>query len=495
MKKIKNLIAVILIMLIVFSCSMLLGTNKAYAVRYVERPIGLFVSSSNEYEFNSEELLAVYADNSAEDPCVLRYRMDVTGKEAVLVTNNWGDGLIDGRDSTNILEISQGIQERANTNAVIDARNVIFSTALDEVISSLAEEKNISKNDISATVKVKLPKINGYNETEDSYTISSDTRITQEILDKINAFEAVNQQIINDVLSGGERDLRYINQLLVSVTLNTASGEEWKLVVATDDNFYLVKTEEIPALGEFDTTLEYDVTVEDVKGKMDGNTFLPPYFDNDNNKKDSDAIAIIKSKTKEEIKSTNGVDLRNDEKPNSEGWYYPEVEDKTVIAKEYKFDEYDNTTYNGIVKETVKLTGSEGGEDTQAPSIKWTFRRKIKTEKENADGSVTVTIIYNLPVDPESIPDGWSPVYDSDGKTIHAIEKTIKKGEDYDKDVIVKQNGTDATVTTPVSKKWPKEKSQADNLGPQAGTFTIVLAIVILGAIVFAITRYRKLNK
>ena len=116
-----------------------------------------------------------------------------------------------------------------------------------------------------------------------------------------------------------------------------------------------------------------------------------------------------------------------------------------------------------MVKETVKLTGAEGGEDTQEPSIKWTFRRVLVEEKENEDESVTVTITYNLPVDEDSIPDDWSPVYDEDGKTIHKIQKTIKKGEDYEKDVTVKQNGTDSTVTTPVKKVWPKDGDTNEN--------------------------------
>ena len=123
------------------------------------------------------------------------------------------------------------------------------------------------------------------------------------------------------------------------------------------------------------------------------------------------------------------------------------------------------------------------------------IQKKNKSRKGNDDGSVTVTITYNLPVDPESIPADWKPVYDKDGKTIHAIEKTIKKGEDYEKDVIVKQNGTDATVTTPVKKIWPKDNSQADTVIPQTGVFTIILAVIIIGATVFAITRYRKINK
>ena len=239
-----------------------------------------------------------------------------------------------------------------------------------------------------------------------------------------------------------------------------------------------------PADTEFKTTLEYK---SEPAGKLIGGTYYPPYYENDDARKDVDATALIKSKTDEEIKATNGVDLTTDGKPNSEGWYYPDVNDKKVIAKDYPFDTYDNTTDNGMVKETVLLTGAEGGEDSQTPSIKWTFRRKVKEEKENPDGSITVTITYNLPVDEDSIPSDWSPVYDDDGTTIHKIQRVIKKGEDYDKDVPVKQNGTDATVVTPVKIEWEKAP-----VIPQAGS---ALAVVVAGIVIvsgIALVSYRK---
>jgi hypothetical protein len=210
-------------------------------------------------------------------------------------------------------------------------------------------------------------------------------------------------------------------------------------------------------------------------------------------KKDVDATAIIKSKTTEGIKSTNGVDLiEESNKANSEGWYYPDVNDKTVIAKVYKFDDYDNTKFNGAVNEEVILVGTEGGTSSETPSIRWTLRRINYQETENKDGSVTVIITYNLPIDGDRIPEGWEPIYDEDGKTIHKITKTIKKGEDYDKDVIVYRNGDiDEKVTTHVKKVWEKLPAVI----PQTGAFSIVLAIVAGGIVLFGINRFRKFNK
>ena len=265
--------------------------------------------------------------------------------------------------------------------------------------------------------------------------------------------------------------------------------------------WYPVKVEDLtPADGEFKTELDYIAVSEgkEVEGKVENGTFLPPYFDNEDKDahKDADAIAIITSKTEEEIVATNGValtDKNTKDNPNSEGWYYPDVEDKTVIAKVYPFDKYDNTTDNGAVKETVKLTGKDGGVDSQTPSIRWTLRRINYQEKENTDGSVTVTITYNLPIDPESIPDGWSPVYDADGKTVHKIRKTIKQGENYDKNVTVKRNGPiDEKVTTPVKKIWDKQVSPVPH--PQTGEKSVI-AIIAVASIGIAVIAFVALKK
>ena len=263
-----------------------------------------------------------------------------------------------------------------------------------------------------------------------------------------------------------------------------------------------------PEEKKFETDLSYK---SDVAGKEENGTYYPQYTINEdsNAKKDLDVTAIITSKTKEEIikvvvgGKTAELTAENNSpsKANELGWYYPNVNNKTEIAKLYKFDVYDNVNDNGKVKEEVKVIGSLGGEDTETPKIEWTFRRINKTQVTNSDGSTTVTITYNLPVDKESIPDGWSPVYDDDKVTIHAITRVFPKGTKYDEDVTVAQNGNkDKTVTTHVTitaqegKKEETKKDKSDNLGPQAGAFSFVFAILIAGAVVVAITRYRKMK-
>ena len=53
---------------------------------------------------------------------------------------------------------------------------------------------------------------------------------------------------------------------------------------------------------------------------------------------------------------------------------------------------------------------------------------------------------------------------------------------------------THVTITAQEGKKEETKKDKSDNLGPQAGAFSFVFAILIAGAVVVAITRYRKMK-
>lgn len=459
------------------------------------------------YEVNASEILIDYAQTQTENPTYLRYRADVTNDlipiysyntDGTLLNSNastdkWHDGHMDAVDSSNILTLQDNFASIGEVPTPA-ARTENWLGAADDLIYSLAKKLNVSKDDITLTSKVTMQKYAGINDTEQSYVISTKTGVTAENIAKSIEFAKIERRIyaqLADITIESDAQLNELNpgvvQSVVEVTLTTKDGNEYKMVIGKDNNFYLTQTKDTT----FKTTLDY---ASEEKGKMDGDTYLPPYYANEekNAKKDLDATAFIRSVTREAIVETNGVALTADGKANSEGWYYPETADKSVIAKVYPFEKYDNTEFNGAVKETVKLVGAEGGEDTQKPSIRWTFRLINKDTKENADGSVTVTLTYNLPVDKDSIPEGWSPVYDKDGKTIHSITKTIKKGEDYDKDVTVKRNGEiDEKVTTHVKQVWEKLSPTL----PQTGAFSVVLVVLVAGIAGFAITRFRKFRK
>ena len=126
------------------------------------------------------------------------------------------------------------------------------------------------------------------------------------------------------------------------------------------------------------------------------------------------------------------------------------------------------------------------GESEEVPSIEWTFRY-IKEEKTtNPDNSTTIVETTNLPIDPDGIPEGWEPIYDPDGKTIHKITITIPVNKGYDKDVPVKQlrdDGKDVYATTHVTIE-PKKLSKTGE--------SFILTAIAIGFAVFMITRFRR---
>lgn len=522
MKKIKNvMIAALSGVMLLSSCSFLANGVKAEDTTSETNTDNPFIVSypRDKFEFSAQEMLHVYALNSSSNynnrEFYVGHRMDITGKDVVPIrsynddgdfsntsaeTDKWSDGKIDAVDASNILALG------AHVNGIEELPEVFWSSPCNDITWSLAKALNVAKTDITLESEAIYQKIEGLEgaEQELKTVISSTTGPTAATDAAVLNYTTLDRKLFiknyKEKYSDGKTDSELAeifgraralpSQMTVRVTATTTSGAVYKMVLGTDNKFYLLNANE-PEDKTFKTTLDYS---SKEKGKMDGDTYLPPYYANEEKdaKKDLDVTAIIRSKTTETIVKTNGVDLTEDGKANSQGWYYPDTADKTVIAKDYPFDKYDNTEFNGAVKEEVNLIGGEGGEDIQKPSIRWTFRLINKDVKENPDGSITIILTYNLPVDPDSIPSDWTPVYDKDGKTIHAITKTIKKGEDYDKDVTVKRNGPiDEKVTTNVKKIWEK----LSPVLPQTGAFSVILVVLIAGIAVFAITRFRKIHK
>lgn len=520
MKNFKSVMIAALSGVMLFSsCSFLATEVKALETTSETNTDNPYIVSypRDKFEFSAQEMLHVYALNSSENygsDFNVRYRMDVTGKDVVALRtfndngelsanaeiDKWSDGKVDAVDASNILALG------AHINGIGELPEYLWPTPSNDIQWSLARALNIAKDDVTVQSEAIYQRIEGLEgaEQELNTLISSTTGPTAANDAAVMNYTSLDRRLYIKIYKArhpGEKEDEELaeefegkkalpSQMTVRVTATTKSGDVYKMVLGTDNKFYLLNTKE-PEDKTFKTTLDYS---SKEKGKMDGDTYLPPYYANEEKdaKKDLDVTAIIRSKTTETIVKTNEVALTEDGKANSQGWYYPDTADKTVIAKVYPFDKYDNTEFNGAVQETVKLTGADGGEDTQKPSIRWTFRLINKDTKENPDGSITITLTYNLPVDPDSIPSDWEPVYDKDGKTIHAITKTIKKGEDYDKDVTVKRNGPiDEKVTTNVKKNWDK----LSPVLPQTGAFSVILVVLVAGIIVFAITRIRKIHK
>ena len=305
----------------------------------------------------------------------------------------------------------------------------------------------VDKNNKSVTTKKGFYLNNGSQDTENikitkdgkDIDLFQDSKVKKNFFG-IKFFENINKWVI----CYGEGD----GMVCDKVNFRVVDGDNntWVLVLGQDQNCYLVNNKVFN--DEFDTTLEYIAKIDEkeVGGTVENEVYKPNY-DKDNIKRDADVTAIIKSTNGDNIVTVNGKALDSTGKTNEDGWYYPNVNDKTTIAKLYPFSKYDNSTDNGMVTEKVELENEEGLKSNQTVSIKWPFRIIDKTydpkDITQDTKTVTVTITTNLPMDPSKIPDGWTIVPDTDN---HKITKTYNRGDNVNEDVTVYQNKTGDTT-------------------------------------------------
>ena len=424
------------------------------------------IASFKQMGINTENLkltATIFADGKT-------YELDSDKREYTeeqLVEMFKGD-IIDGK--TTIIFSNDGV------NSTIDGVSV-------ENIKTITVENDtitiVDKNNKSVTTKKGFFLNNGSQDTENikitkdgkNIDLIQDSKAKKEFLG-IHFFENINKWAIRYDLTDG--------MVCDKVNFRVVDGDNntWVLVLGQDQNCYLVNNKVFN--DEFDTTLDYNAKIDEkeVGGTIENGVYKPNY-DKNNIKRDADVTAIIKSTNGDNIATVNGKTLDSTGKANEDGWYYPDVNDKTTIAKLYPFSKYDNSTDNGMVTEKVELGNEEGLKSNQTVSIKWPFRIIDKTydpkDITQDTKTVTVTITTNLPMDPDKIPNGWTIVPDTDN---HKITKTYTRGENINEDVTVYQNKTGDTDNTDVTINWGGQKSPS--VLPKTGEGITVLAIIVL---------------
>lgn len=374
----------------------------------------------------------------------------------------------------------------------------------------IAEKLDISEDNIQFVIKNSYPEnvLRGLGElyeadVEDyslfdgtNYFVTDKDTTLEEIDEKSDEYRELLGQIFARNISDEDIPLLYTGWFVSAQAIATTPTQRitYDLTLGKDLNWYMVPSN-IEDL-TFRTELTYigkTKAGERLDGKLIDDTYYPQYYENYVSEEDTDATATIKSKTEENIVAVKigdkTIEMKEDGTPNEAGWYYPDKDNKLVIAKDYQIEDYDNIKDQGKVKENVGLIGSLGGEDEQTPSIEWTFRYIKEDITTNPDNSTTIVETTNLPIDPNSIPDGWAPIYDADGITIHRITITIPANKGYDKDVPVNQlrdDGKIVTATTHVTIQ-PKKLSKTGE--------SFLLTFVAIGIAVFMIAKFNKFKK
>ena len=392
---------------------------------------------SSKHEYTEEQLKEIFEGDIIDDKTTITFNTDGVG------------GTVNNQTVNNIKTIS--IDGESAT--VLDKDNNKFVT------------NGISFNEFS--VKTENTKITKDGKEMDLFSNSE----VKKFLVNLSYAKVIKKWVLDYTVTGG-MDVDDANFKVVD-----GNNDTWILVLGQDAKCYLVNSKVFN--DEFDTTLEYIAKIDEkeVGGTVENEVYKPNY-DKDNIKRDADVTAIIKSTNGDNIATVNGKALDSTGKANEDGWYYPNVNDKTTIAKLYPFSKYDNSTDNGMVTEKVELGNEEGLKSNQTVSIKWPFRIIDKTydpkDITQDTKTVTVTITTNLPMDPSKIPDGWTIVPDTDN---HKITKTYNRGDNVNEDVTVYQNKTGDTANTDVTINWSGNKP---SVLPQTGESIKVLALIVL---------------
>ena len=405
---------------------------------------------SSKHEYTEEQLKEIFEGDIIDDKTTITFNTDGVG------------GTVNNQTVNNIKTIS--IDGESAT--VLDKDNNKFVT------------NGIAFDEFS--VKTENTKITKDGKEMDLFSNSE----VKKFLVNLSYAKVIKKWVLDYTVTGG-MDVDDANFKVVD-----GNNDTWILVLGQDAKCYLVNSKVFN--DEFDTTLEYIAKIDEkeVGGTVENEVYKPNY-DKDNIKRDADVTAIIKSKNGDNIATVNGKALDSTGKANEDGWYYPNVNDKTTIAKLYPFSKYDNSTDNGMVTEKVELGNEEGLKSNQTVSIKWPFRIIDKTydpkDITQDTKTVTVTITTNLPMDPSKIPDGWTIVPDTDN---HKITKTYNRGDNVNEDVTVYQNKTGDTANTDVTINWSGNKP---SVLPQTGESIKVLALIVV-CLVIAIVFVKKVK-
>lgn len=276
MNKRKSFVIALIAALLFSSSTMFMGNVKAEGTSPLLEYI--YNKPSNEFQFNHYMLLDLYTDNStgrdtygdyrhamkelsngklvAKDGEVLVpiYTYQPTGerKETLNSNDQLQDGRIQASDSAWIKIFSQVNSEGFFSEYTASESYTDWWDAAEDVIFSLvdylkAKGISISADDITLSAYVYQKAIEGYsNSSNIEYTITNKAEMTNATFNKIKQMIQVNQDVKASEYSAAE-DI--VGQEYVTVTATTNSGQEYRLVLGQDNNWYLL-TEAEPTVSK-----------------------------------------------------------------------------------------------------------------------------------------------------------------------------------------------------------------------------------------------------
>lgn len=478
--------------LFTFYCCTSFATNTSY-----QEP-------KTPYELNPRHILAVYADNSTSSDEEIYGRYEVTSemisnKTAIIVPSElnysvWTDNMITSADASTFLGLLG--------NFYADSENV------NALINQIASNLSINSSDIELQLTYSCDAVTVTSETIPSKKIVLSSKTSSQE-DCENATAQIRERNIAVEMALGkctsERDYTGGQFYVATIKAIVPDRNPYYLVVGNSgefkNKFYFVSPN-IPIItnNEFTTQLSYEAYVGTTSVGGTGTSPFLPSFDKNTKEKDANVTATIKSnQSGVTISSVSNNALKDDGTPNDLGWFYIDKNDKTKIAKVYKFDDYNNETANGMItEENLVITGSNGLQDTKTVAIKWPFRIIKETQTPETIDKTTTSVRYeittNLPINPQKLPEGWEFTDDELGKSHHKIFIVRSKNYgDYIKDIELTANGRSDTVSTKVSIKFAGEELPKTHA--KTGEVSLMALIFVSLGLVLVVIKLRKKMK
>lgn len=211
MKKLKNLVVIVIAITMLSVVSSTFFASKTYAATPFEPTDEIPVYSTSPYQFNANEILKyvaatqTVAGQEASD-LVLKYRMDITGKTVIPInqynmdntllvsdSNYWQDGKIIAKEASAILCLQRGYGREDDIPTAEEQLNTWNRVTNDIINSLIAGTEGLTADDIVLTVDVVTPAVASIENTAESYSINSQTKFTAAVNEKINSANLINE--------------------------------------------------------------------------------------------------------------------------------------------------------------------------------------------------------------------------------------------------------------------------------------------------------------
>lgn len=472
--------------------------------------VGTLMFLSNNIALANASEPTKYTEPSESFGIMIDYIMLNSAKRESVMTIT--QEMIDNKDAIEIEEFCAGGQSPFSAAGLVAMKKL----RLENDDKEYAEESTRTRiiNELISKLNIEKSKI----KYQSSYKeIPSET-----IPDQVHVEDRISVKI--DKSNHGNFNSYDVYSVAVGTTVNESTSFEDLTPEQLPIALYWVKTEQaVPQNDEdeekSDIEIIYTAEVDD-NGTKSGvscdiatgtigdytGKYAVPSFDKTKPLKDANVLVKIKANNGKIIKSVADEEVDVNGNINKSGWYFVNKDDKTVVAKSFEYSQFDNIDKNGLaILKDLKITFDNDETTIEDVAIMWPFRIiDVQYNPEKIDANtekVVVTVLTNLPMDKDKLPEGWSFTEDDLGKNFHKITKEFlkSKGEEQKQKITLTPNGRTGSAEKEIVVSFKTTQSSGNTSKPdtapnhvKAGDNAILIFGGVVAILVVGVVIYRK---